>query len=223
MTAAILYWVASEEIKGFAITLILGLSSSLFTALFVTRAIFDWLLKKKIIKDHLVFLHLIRKPNIDWMKALPVFLTISGILTIGGVVLFFARDDSKNSKYDIEFTGGTSAQINLKEGVNLDRQQVEDRIHKEGEKLNNKAIASATVYSVGNTGKQYEINTTETNKTKAIVAFSTGQWTVESVTAAVKKAEADQQGELPHLVVASEKSGQAVYRPHKPVKQKNGC
>ena len=117
MTAAILYWVASEEIKGFAITLILGLSSSLFTSLFVTRVIFDWLLKKKIIKDHLVFLHLVRKPNIDWMKALPVFLTISAFLTIGGVTLFFARDDSKNSKYDIEFTGGTSVQINLVEGA----------------------------------------------------------------------------------------------------------
>ena len=209
MTAAILYWVASEEIKGFAITLILGLSSSLFTSLFVTRVIFDWLLKKKIIKDHLVFLHLIRKPNIDWMKALPVFLTISAFLTIGGVTLFFMRDDSKNSKYDIEFTGGTSVQINLVEGAKLDRQQVEDRIHKEGEKLNDKAIAAATVYSVGDTGRQYEITTTETNKTKAVVAFSTGQWTVESVAAAVKKAADAQQAEMPHLVVAPEKSGQA--------------
>ena len=209
MTAAILYWVASEEIKGFAITLILGLSSSLFTSLFVTRVIFDWLLKKRIIKDHLVFLHLVRKPNIDWMKALPVFLTISAILTIGGVTLFFARDDSKNNKYDIEFTGGTSVQINLVEGAKLDRQQVEDRIHKEGEKLNDKAIAAATVYSVGDTGRQYEITTTETNKTKAVVAFSTGQWTVESVAAAVKKAADAQQAEMPHLVVVPEKSGQA--------------
>ncbi len=208
MTAAILYWVASEEIKGFAITLILGLSSSLFTSLFVTRMIFDWLLKKKIIKDHLVFLHLIRKPNIDWMKALPIFLTISAILTIGGVTLFLVRDDTKNSKYDIEFTGGTSVQINLVEGSHLDRQQVEDRIHKKGEELNNKAIAAATVYSVGDTGNQYEITTTETNKTKTIVAFSAGQWTVESVTAAVKKAADAQQAELPHLVVTPEKSGQ---------------
>jgi SecD/SecF fusion protein len=209
MTAAILYWVASEEIKGFAITLILGLSSSLFTSLFVTRVTFDWLLKKRIIKDHLVFLHLVRKPKIDWMKALPVFLTISAVLTIGGVVLFFARDESKNSKYDIEFTGGTSAQINLVEGAKFDRQQVEDRVHKKGEELNSKAIASATVYSVGDTGRQYEITTTETNKTKAVVAFSTGQWTVESVAASVKKASAAQQTEMPHLVITPEKSGQA--------------
>jgi SecD/SecF fusion protein len=208
MTASILYWVASEEIKGFAITLILGLASSLFTSLFVTRMVFDWLLKKKILKDHLVFLHLIRKPNIDWMKALPYFLTLSAILTIGGVTLFLVRDDTKNSKYDIEFTGGTSVQINLVDGSNLDRQQVEDRVHKKGEELNNGAIASASVYSVGDTGNQYEITTTETNKTKAVVAFSAGQWTTDSVAAAVKKASAAQQAELPHLVVTPEKSGQ---------------
>src|SRR5690606_16273137 len=37
ITAAILYWIGSEEIKGFGLTLGLGLSISLFTALFVTR------------------------------------------------------------------------------------------------------------------------------------------------------------------------------------------
>ncbi|MGA2069716.1 MAG: protein translocase subunit SecD [Sedimentisphaerales bacterium] len=210
MTALILYWVASEEIKGFAITLILGLASNLFTAFFVTRMTFDWLLKKKILKDHLVFLHLFKYvPKINWMKALPVFLVISGFLTIGGVFLFFTHDDSKNSKYDIEFTGGTSVQINLVKGVHLDRQQVEDRIHKKGEELNNQALAAATVYSVGNTGNQYEITTTETNKTKAVVTFSTGQWTAESVAAAIRKVESARQADLPHLVVTPEKSGQA--------------
>ena len=209
ITAAILYWVASEEIKGFAITLILGLASSMFTALVVTRVTFDWLQKNKIIKDHLVMMHLIRRPKIDWMKYRPIFFTFSAVLTIGGMTLFFVRDDTKNSKYDIEFTGGTSAQVNLRNGVNLDRQQVEDKIHKKGEELNNGAIASASVYSVGKTGRQYEITTTETNKTRAIIAFSAGQWTAETVAAAIRKAETAQQAELPNLVVTSEKAGQS--------------
>jgi SecD/SecF fusion protein len=204
MSAAILYWVASEEIKGFAITLILGLAASMFTALFVTRVTFDWLLKKRIIKDHLVMMRLIRKPNIDWMKYLPLFLTISAVLTIGGVVLFFTRDETKNSKYDIEFTGGTSVQINLKDGVNLNRQQVEDRIHKKGEERNNNAIAGATVYSIGKSGKQYEINTTETNKTRATITMPDGpQQTAETVAAAINKAAAKQQAELDNLVVSA--------------------
>jgi protein-export membrane protein SecD/preprotein translocase SecF subunit len=37
LTAMILYWIGSEEIKGFGLTLSLGLAISMFTALFVTR------------------------------------------------------------------------------------------------------------------------------------------------------------------------------------------
>ena len=49
------------------IVLMLGLGSSLFTALFVTRVIFDLLIGKGIIKDRLIMLHLIRKPNVNWI------------------------------------------------------------------------------------------------------------------------------------------------------------
>ncbi|MHC4572229.1 MAG: protein translocase subunit SecD [Planctomycetota bacterium] len=109
ITAAILYWVASEEIKGFAIVLMLGIISSMFTALFVTRVIFDFLLAKRIIKDHLFMLRLIHKPNVNWMGARPIFLALSTLLIAAGLFVFFTRDDVKNNKYDIEFTGGIPA------------------------------------------------------------------------------------------------------------------
>ena len=57
------------------------------------------------------------------MGGRPIFLTISGIAVVGGLWLFFAERTKK--KYDIEFTGGTSAQINLKDNVNLSRRDVE--------------------------------------------------------------------------------------------------
>jgi preprotein translocase subunit SecD len=41
ITAGVLYWIGTGPIKGFAITLIFGIIASLFTALFVTRVIFD--------------------------------------------------------------------------------------------------------------------------------------------------------------------------------------
>ncbi len=208
LTAAILYWVASEEIKGFAITLILGISSSMFTALTVTRTIFEYLLSKQIIKDHLVMLHLIHKPNINWMSYRPIFFTLSAVLTIGGVIVFFTRDDTKNNKYDIEFTGGTSIQINLKDNVQLSRGEVEDRIHKVGEKLNNPGLATANVYSIGKSGKQYEINTTETNKTIATITFSeagkANPNTVETVTSAIEKAQEKFAGRLNNLIVTQD-------------------
>ncbi|MHC4738444.1 MAG: protein translocase subunit SecD [Planctomycetota bacterium] len=187
ITAAILFWVASEEIKGFAIVLMFGIVSSMFTALFETRVNFDFLLAKRFIKDHLFMFRLIKEPKINWMKLRPIFLTISSVLIIGGLTVFFTRDDVKNNKYDIEFTGGTSAQINLKDS-SLSRQDVEDRIRNVGIELGNPGLAAANVYSIGKSNRQYEINTTETNKTAATVTFPQNDVQVpESIASAIKK------------------------------------
>ena len=212
ITAAILYWVASEEIKGFAIVLMLGIISSMFTALFVTRTIFDYLLAKRVIKDHLFMLRIIHKPNINWMALRPIFFCISILLIVSGLVIFFTRDDAKNNKYDIEFTGGTSVTIILKDGVNLTRQEVADRIHKTGNDLNSPALVVANVYSVGKAiksksngekiYKRYEINTTETNRTTAAITFpESGQHTVDTIISAIEKAQADSRDKLSNLSV----------------------
>jgi SecD/SecF fusion protein len=213
ITAAILYWRASEEVRGFAIVLMLGITSSMFTALFVTRVIFDFLLSKRIIKDHLFMLRLIHKPNINWMRLRPIFFCISFVLIAAGLTVFFTRDDAKNNKYDIEFTGGTSVQIHLKEP--LSRQEVEDRIREIGNDPNNPnpALATANVYSIGESGKQYEINTTETNKITVIVAFSQqNPQTTDELTTAIEKAQEQFGAELNNLLVTqdTEKPAQFV-------------
>jgi preprotein translocase subunit SecD len=47
VSAAILFIFGTGPVKGFAITLVFGLLANLFTAVFVSRVIFDWLLSKK--------------------------------------------------------------------------------------------------------------------------------------------------------------------------------
>ncbi|MBW7990995.1 MAG: protein translocase subunit SecD [Planctomycetes bacterium] len=206
ITAAILFWRASEEVKGFAIVLMLGIASSMFTSLFVTRVIFDFLLSKKIIKDHLLMMRLIHKPNVNWMRLRPVFFGISIVLIGIGLAIFLTRDDVKNNKYDIEFTGGTSVQINLKEP--LSRQEVVDRISKIGNDRNNPALAAANIYSIGKSEKQYEINTTETNKMTVTVDLTqANQKTEAELTDAIKKSQTKFSGELNNLFVTRNASG----------------
>ncbi|NQT00598.1 MAG: protein translocase subunit SecD [Planctomycetes bacterium] len=205
ITAAILFWRASEEVKGFAIVLMLGIASSMFTSLFVTRVIFDFLLSKRIIKDHLLMLRLIHKPNINWMRLRPIFFGISIVLIAAGLTVFLTRDDVKNNKYDIEFTGGTSVQIMLKKP--LSRQEVVDRISKIGNDLNNPALAAANIYSIGKTEKQYEINTTETNKMTVTVGLTqANQKTNAELTDAIEKTQAKSGGELNNLLVTRDTS-----------------
>ncbi len=205
ITAAILYYVASEEIKGFAIVLMLGIASSMFTALFVTRLIFDFLVSKRLIKDRIVMLRLIHEPNINWMGMRKMFFVISGVLIVAGLLVFFTRNDAENNKYDIEFTGGTSVQINLKEGVSLSRQDVQERVKAIGRELGNPALQAANVYSVGESGRQYEITTTATNKTRAVVTFPQNQsQTPESVQAAIRAKQAELHRQLASLEVTAD-------------------
>jgi SecD/SecF fusion protein len=212
ITAAILYWRASEEVRGFAIVLMLGIASSMFTALFVTRVIFDFLLSKRIIKDHLFMLRLIHKPNVNWMRLRPIFFCISIVLIAVGLFVFFTRDNVKNNKYDIEFTGGTSVQINLKEP--LIRQEAEDRIRKIGNDPNNPnpALAAANIYSIGKSDKQYEINTTETNKITVTITFPQSiRQTSEELTSIITETQAQFGGELRNLLVTQDTANPAQF------------
>jgi len=221
ITAAILYWRASEEVKGFAIVLMLGIASSMFTALFVTRVVFDIMLSKRLIQEKLLMLRLIHKPNINWMGSRPVFFCISALLIAGGLFVFFTRDDAKNNKYDIEFTGGTSVQINLKDEVNLTRQQVEDKIRAKGAELGLTGLKAANIYSIGrpkqetkdgtNTYDQYEIATTETNITRTIIELKQQNYTAEEVIGGIEKAQAQIRGTLSNLRVNKAEGGSGSF------------
>ncbi|MDD5010989.1 MAG: protein translocase subunit SecD, partial [Phycisphaerae bacterium] len=205
--ALILYMIASEEIKGFAITLMLGIISSLFTAIFVTRLIFHLMLNWGIIRDKLTMLRIIKTPNINWTGMRPAFLTVSVLLLAAGIFVFYNRDESTNSKYDIEFTGGTSLQINLKETTPLERADVENIIREKGKEINNPALAAAKVYRVGDKESklQYEITTVETNKTTVPIVFNAEQnQTVQSIIDAINTAQKTMRGRLSSLIVTQD-------------------
>lgn len=201
----ILYLVASEELKGFAIVLMIGLAWSMFTALFVTRVILDVLLDTRILRSHLRMFKAFSKPTINWMAMRPAFFLFSAACIIAGITVFILRDDTKNNKYDIEFTGGTSVQIDLKPGTAYDRAKVETAIQTIGEKTGNKALASVSVYQIGDTGLQYEITTTATNRTSATITFpaSAPPQTLESIQSAIETATADTADRLYGLQIES--------------------
>ncbi len=206
ITAMILYGVAPEEVKGFALVLMIGIVTSMFTALFATRVIFDLLIEFGILKDRIIMLRLIKKPNVNWMKLRPVFLTLSAILIGGGMLIFFTRDDTKNSKYDIEFTGGTAVTIDLKEPTHV--QEVRDKIKAVGQETGNPAIAASNVYKVGEIqqeeGTQFEINTTETNKTVTKITFAEAGITKEQIVSGIKNTQKLLNRKLTNLIITAD-------------------
>ena len=89
IAATVLYMIGTDQVKGFAVTLWLGVATSMYTSVFVARVIFDiaekrqWITKVKMLR-------LIGHTNIDFMGWFPYCLTAS-ILDYGdghrGVVL----------------------------------------------------------------------------------------------------------------------------------------
>src|ERR1700704_6238239 len=102
ITAAILFWKASGPVKGFAISLTLGILASLFTALIVGRNLFSWFVDTERVK-RVSMLHLISSQNIDFLSKGLIAVLCSLALLIAGGGAFVMRGD-KN--FGVDFKGG---------------------------------------------------------------------------------------------------------------------
>jgi SecD/SecF fusion protein len=158
ITSLFLIGFGTEEVKGFGITLIIGILASLFTALFVTRTIFSVLIEKFGVRQ-LNSLPLtypkwdkLLRPNIDWMRLAPGFIIFSAITITIGTILFAVKAH-QGQMMDIEFASGTSVQFELKEPM-----QIHD-VRKLVEKADPNMLPSPSVISIGSDQKTYEIVT----------------------------------------------------------------
>ena len=115
LTAIILLWRASDQMKGFAITLTIGILSSMFAALLVTRVFFFWGSDTGALKK-LSFLNLIPAKTIKFMEMRKPAFMLSSILLIGSLVVMGTKRDSS---LGIDFLGGSIVNIQLKEGQEL--------------------------------------------------------------------------------------------------------
>lgn len=126
IAALILIQFDSGPIKGFAVTLIIGIISSMFTALFMTRYFFaGWVQNPK--NKELTMSHFIGNTHFDFIKQTKKAVIISLIVMIAGTFMFISQ---RNTMLGMDFTGGYSVVVDLKEkpGVNDYRDLVSDAL-----------------------------------------------------------------------------------------------
>ena len=124
LTAIILLWRASDQMKGFAITLTIGILSSMFAALLVTRVFFFWGSDTKALK-RLSFMNLIPAKTIKFMEMRKPAFMLSSIILIGSLVVMGTK---RESSLGIDFLGGSIVNIQLKEGQELGEATVKKAI-----------------------------------------------------------------------------------------------
>jgi len=115
LTGAVLYIFGTGPIKGFATTLIIGIFTSLFCAIYVTRIIYDWLLKKNANLSFSIKItaNILKDTHIDFMGKRKIFYGISIFLTVVGIASLAIRGLSPG----IDFSGGRSYVIRFDQPV----------------------------------------------------------------------------------------------------------
>jgi SecD/SecF fusion protein len=117
IASVILIFMGTGEVKGFGVTLTIGVAASLFTALVVTRLIFNWLLDHDWIKSLRMF-HLIRATKLDFMRlAKPAFI-LSWVIILVGLIYGYHRGPKL---FGVDFVGGDSTTFSFQQRVDVEQ------------------------------------------------------------------------------------------------------
>ena len=102
ITAAILYWLATGPVKGFALTLTIGIVASMFSSLLITYTCFQWAFAANLMK-RVTMLHLIRAKKFDFLGNARPFILISTALVVLSIGVFAYRGQGN---FGADFKGG---------------------------------------------------------------------------------------------------------------------
>jgi SecD/SecF fusion protein len=109
LAAMVLYIVGTEEVKGFALTMMIGMLWNLYTAVFMSRVIFEYCYTRGWLKKVTMF-KMLDKTNIDFIGPRYICMAGSLILIILGLIATGVRG---RGMFNIDFTGGTLVTIRL--------------------------------------------------------------------------------------------------------------
>ena len=142
LTAVVLYAIGTDQVRGFGITLILGILTSMFTAIFMSRVIFEIGERKRWITK-LTMTKLMGALNVDWVKLFMPATVLSLVLIAIGLVATVARG---KGLFDIDLVGGTSVTFVLDEP--LEESQLREKLSTAFGKLTDEETKSRVDFSV---------------------------------------------------------------------------
>jgi SecD/SecF fusion protein len=173
IVCVVLYYTGTPEIRGFAITMGIGVVMTLFSALVVTRVVFELLIRAgwkrgSMLPMAVPGLQKALTPNIDWMNYRYAFFAISAIYVGIGLGMMYFQG---TKMLDNEFRGGTQVTLQFREEqpgnpLMMTRAEVEDRVHALSSQQGLADLKFAEVIPInpsgdGVTSSKFTIKTTE--------------------------------------------------------------
>lgn len=117
--AIILMIFGTGPVQGFATTLLIGIGASLFSAILITRVIFEWMLERKmeIPFDNSITRAAFKNLHFDFVGKRRVYYAISTLVIVAGIVFYF-----KNGGFNlgVDFKGGRTYQVRFEKDMNTE-------------------------------------------------------------------------------------------------------
>ncbi|MCA9236654.1 MAG: protein translocase subunit SecD, partial [Planctomycetales bacterium] len=153
ITAIVIYKIAPDNVKGFGVTLILGILMSLYCAIFLSRLIFDVAEKTGFMKK-LSMARVIGHTHVDFLGGQKIAIAASLLMICIGIAGLVLRG---NDIFNIDFTGGSSVTMVLNDAMPYAdvKQTIEDKTDLDEKNL--------TLVEVGDTGTRYTVTSVEEN------------------------------------------------------------
>ncbi len=170
ITGIILFNFGTGPIRGFATTLIIGIAVSFFTAVFLTRVVYDHFLRKDKLLN-LSFSSSISKkmfvdPKFDFMGGNKKYFILTGVILVVCLGFLFTRGLSQS----IDFTGGRNFKVQFEQEVEPEhvRNLISDKF---GDEATVSVIAIGTDHKTVRISTNYRINESSETVDSEIEAF----------------------------------------------------
>ena len=117
--AIILMVFGTGPVQGFATTLLIGIGASLFSAILITRVIFEWMQERKmeITFDNNFTRSAFKNIHFDFVAKRKIYYTLSTLVIIVGIV-FFVKHGGFN--LGVDFKGGRTYQVRFEKDMNTE-------------------------------------------------------------------------------------------------------
>jgi SecD/SecF fusion protein len=160
--AVVLAYFGTGPLRGFAVTLVLGIVANLFAALVVTRNAFDWILTLTE-KPNLTMFQFIKSPRFDFLKLRYAGLVVSLLIIIAGAVAVGTRGETL---LGVDFKGGDALTMTYTQPVDIAqlRAAISDA------KLNDVEIQPVSGVNSGTYALQLQTETGEGEKAAQVLA-----------------------------------------------------
>lgn len=181
ITAVILYLIGTDLIRGFAVSLFIGLMVSLFSCLYFGQLCFTILERKRMVKT-LKMMQFLGETKIDFLSKRTSAFLFSAVLISVGLVSLFVRGEQN---MDIDFSGGTMVTFEFVEPQQTaDVRSKLEAVFPNGVSLERLTLASEDATAAG--GRRFRIRTTEQEQPKVAQtindAFSDAKFALRRVT-----------------------------------------